>query len=234
MKIHWLQHVPFEGLGSIAPWAHARGVELTVTRFHQGEPLPAIEPIDGVVVMGGPMSVHDVAAHAWLSAEHRFVEAVLDAGKRVLGICLGAQILARVLGADVRPNPQREIGWFPIAWTPAAASLPLFADMPSRPLVPHWHGETFDVPRGCLHIASSSACPHQAFATSDQRAVGFQCHPEMRPEGLRALTQHAADDLVPGPFVQSADEILADPSRCEPLVPMTERLLDRLFAAPPA
>jgi GMP synthase-like glutamine amidotransferase len=230
LRIHWLQHVPFEGLGSIESWALARGVALTTTRLHAGESLPALAAIDGLVVMGGPMSVHDVDAHPWLTAELRFVEEVLRAEKRMLGICLGAQIMARALAAPVRRNAHREIGWFPISWTPGAKGTSLFADMPTDPLVPHWHGETFEIPRGCVHLATSEACRNQAFMTQDGKGVAFQCHPEMRPAGLDALTRHASRDLAPGPYVQRADEILAKPERCATLAPMMERILDRLFA----
>ncbi len=120
MRIHSLQHVPFEGLGSIEAWARDRGHSLTVTRFWAGDALPPPGALDWLIVMGGPMSVHDEAERSWLKAEKRFLRAALDAGKRVLGICLGAQLLAEAMGARIARARAKEIGWFPVTLTPEA------------------------------------------------------------------------------------------------------------------
>src|SRR3990172_9270172 len=111
MRLHWLQHVAFEGLGSIEPWAAASGFTVSATRFHAGDPLPSLAGIDWLVVMGGPMGVHDHGRHPWLTDEKRLLEAALARGLRVLGICLGAQLVAEALGAAVRPHRVKEIGW---------------------------------------------------------------------------------------------------------------------------
>ena len=114
MRLHIFQHVPFEGLGSIKLWADHAGVQPHVTRFFRNEPLPPIPGVTHLIVMGGPMGVHDHRQFPWLAAEKRFIRDVFDAGKSVLGACLGAQLMAHALGARVYKNPAPEIGWFPI------------------------------------------------------------------------------------------------------------------------
>ena len=110
MNLHYLQHVPFEGLGFIDEWAGNNGVEVGVSRLYAGEVFPAMDAFDGLVIMGGPMGIHDHEEHPWLVHEKAFIRKAIDAGKPVLGICLGAQLVADVLGAKVYPGPQKEIG----------------------------------------------------------------------------------------------------------------------------
>jgi len=114
MRAHYLQHVPFEGLASIGRWLDAAGYEISATRLFDPEKLPSLDNIDLLVIMGGPMSVNDEKAFPWLAAEKQFVRDAIDSGKAVLGICLGAQLIASALGARVYPNAVKEIGWFPI------------------------------------------------------------------------------------------------------------------------
>jgi GMP synthase-like glutamine amidotransferase len=211
-RVHWLQHVPFEELGAIGQWLAARGAHVTATRCHAGEDFPALDDFDWLVVMGGPMSVHDRDRYPWLTAEQRLIAQAIAAGKTVLGICLGAQLIAQALGARVFRAPEREIGWFPIAPVAAPAGHP-FADLFLRPGdVFHWHGETFDLPAGAVPLARSTACANQAFAVGS-RVLALQFHLEMTPEGARALIDHCPHDLAPGPWVESPVAMLADEHR---------------------
>jgi len=114
MRAHWFQHVSFEGLGSIELWLDSNGYEVTFTRFFESADLPDPDAIDLLVVMGGPMSVNDEDQFPWFVSEKRFIREIIESGKPVLGICLGAQLIANALGANVYPNPVKEIGWFPI------------------------------------------------------------------------------------------------------------------------
>ena len=207
MRLHYLQHAPFEGLGTIESWAVSRRHDLTATRFHANESLPPVDQIDWLIVMGGPMSVHDEDRFPWLKGEKRFIERAIAKGKRVLGVCLGAQLLAHVLGADVYPNVSREIGWFPVEMTDRGKGHRLFGSFPARLEVFHWHGETFRLPAGAMHVASSEACPIQAFAYGGI-VVGLQFHMEMTGAGIADMVRHCAADLTPGPSVQPASEIL--------------------------
>mgnify|MGYP000849044073 CR=1 FL=1 len=186
MRIHALQHVPFEPPGSIEAWARHAGHALAITHLYRGDPLPAVEEPDLLVVLGGPMSVHDEARYPWLIDEKRFIERAIAAGRRVLGICLGAQLIAQVLGARVYANDEKEIGWFAVEATAAARTAAVFEGFPPRLLAFHWHGETFDIPAGAVHAARSAACAHQAFAFGD-RVVGLQFHLETTPNPILSV-----------------------------------------------
>jgi GMP synthase-like glutamine amidotransferase len=189
MKLHWLQHVPFEGLGIIEEWADARGAEISCTCLFENELLPAMDAFDGLVVMGGPMNIHDHDTHPWLVAEKKFIRQAIDAGKPVLGICLGAQLIADVLGAKVYPGLQKEIGWFPIQRTADAAKW-----LPETLPVFHWHGDTFDLPGGAVCLASSAGCKNQGFIINDC-VVGLQFHMEMTEASVEALIENCSDEL---------------------------------------
>ncbi len=208
MRIHMLQHVPFEGLSGIADWIALNHHPVTATRLYQQEPLPAIQEIDWLIVMGGPMSTYDEDQYPWLLEEKHCIEQAIKQKKIVLGICLGSQLIADVLGARVYPNQYKEIGWFPITLTEEGQQSPLFRFLPEQFHVFHWHGDTFDLPDGATHIASSAGCRHQAFVYGT-RVVGLQFHLEMTPRSIRDIIHHCADELVPGPYIQSPEVILS-------------------------
>jgi len=206
VRVHYLQHVPFEGLGSIGPWLRAAGADVTATRFFEDPRLPSVAELDMLVVMGGPMSVNDEAVLPWLVDEKRFVREAIGQGKPVLGICLGAQLIASALGARVYPNRVKEIGWFPVS-APPVSRADLF-QLPSSIEVFHWHGETFDLPPGAVRLASSEGCVNQAFQLGDG-VVGLQFHLETTPESAREIVANCRDELVPGPYVQDEGVLLA-------------------------
>ena len=229
MRVRVFQHVPFEGLGALEPAFHKRGCEIAFTRFFANEPLPAPSDADFLVAMGGPMSVNDEATLPWLAPEKEFIRRHVAAGKPFLGICLGAQLLASALGARVYPQREKEIGWFPIEGVPPRD--PAFFRFPATAEVFHWHGETFDLPPGAVHLARSRACANQAFQIG--RAIGLQFHLETTPATARALVVHARAELVPGPFVQSEAEILAEkPGRYATLHRLQDDLLAHLLSGP--
>lgn len=226
MTVEVLQHVPFEGPGAIEAWARARGHGLSVTRLDRGEIPGGSGEAAALVVMGGPMGVHDEGDHPWLRREKRLIAETVARGGRVLGICLGAQLIADALGARVYASGRQEIGWWPIDWTPAARSSRLFAGMPPRLDVFHWHGDTFDLPSGAIHLASSPACTNQAFALGD-RVIGLQYHLEVTGEGVEDLVHNAAADLAAGPYVQAEAVIRAGVTRCASLHRLLFEVLDR-------
>lgn len=211
MRAHVLQHVPFEGLGSIGDWLNAEGYETTSTRFFESSVLPHVDDVDLLIAMGGPMSVNDEAMLPWLVAEKAFVRDAIRAGTPVLGICLGAQLIASALGARVYANPQKEIGWLPIQAVEAPRDG-AFRFPPSIDVF-HWHGETFDLPSGAIALASSPACRNQAFQIG-RSVIGLQFHLETTPESARLLVANCRDEMVPGPYVQSEEAVLsAEPAR---------------------
>ncbi len=183
----------------------ARGWGMQAIPLYAGVPLPALSTFELLVMMGGPMSVNDETTFPWLAPEKALAREAIAAGKAVLGICLGAQMIAAAQGAKVYANPEKEIGWWPIH--PVAPGGFAF---PPDLTVFHWHGETFDLPEGAVHLARSEACAHQAFQIG-RRVIGLQFHLETTPTSARMLIEHARDEMVPAPFVQSEETLLYAP-----------------------
>ncbi len=206
MRAHFLQHVVFEDLAAIEPWLLQRGYSLTGTRFFSSTLLPDPSDIDFLIVMGGPMSVNDERRFPWLVDEKRFIGKVIEVGKPVLGICLGAQLIASALGAEVYPNDVKEIGWFPVEGVSSDGDS--IFKFPASFDVFHWHGETFDLPAGAVRLAKSAGCRNQAFQLG-MRVIGLQFHLEVTVASTANITVNCRDELVPSTFIQSEDEILA-------------------------
>jgi GMP synthase-like glutamine amidotransferase len=203
MKALALQHAPFEGLGSIRNWIDRRDAEIGVTRLFLGEVPLSPEGIDLIIVMGGPMSVNDEDTFPWLRSEKRFISDAVARGTPVLGICLGAQLIAASLGARVFPNPVKEIGWFPVRAVPGTWDSFRF---PAEFTAFHWHGETFDLPSGATRLAESTACRNQAFQIG-RAVIGLQFHLEATPGSAADMVKNCAEELVPDPWIQSAADM---------------------------
>jgi GMP synthase-like glutamine amidotransferase len=206
MRAHYLQHVPFEGLGTIEFWLKERGYEITETALYGSIEFPELSAIDFLIVMGGPMSVNDEEQYPWLAQEKPYIRKAVQSGIPVLGICLGAQLIANAMGAKVYENEFKEIGWFPVEGIPADES-DSFA-FPSSVEVFHWHGETFDLPPGAHLIARSSACGNQAYQLG-KSVIGLQFHLETTPQSAKEIVTHCRDELIPGKYIQSEQEILS-------------------------
>ncbi len=206
MRAHYLQHVEFEGLGSIEPWLKAAGCEITNTRFFESAKLPDLKKVDLLVVMGGPMSVNDEDEFPWLIAEKRFIREAIHSGKAVLGICLGAQLIASAMGARVYRNNVKEIGWFPIYGE--LSNDASFFGFPRSMNVFHWHGDTFDLPSGATRLAKSDGCKNQAFQLG-RSVIGLQFHLETTPKALQKMVSNCHDELIPAKYIQTAKEILS-------------------------
>ena len=207
MKVHVLQHAPFEGLAGIESWLAARQADVSCTRLFENAALPSLDGLSLIVAMGGPMIVNDEAALPWLCAEKRFIRAAVAGGTPVLGVCLGAQLIASALGARVNPNTQKEIGWFPLeaVWPEGEAFR-----FPKKFPAFHWHGETFDLPPGAIHLARSAACANQAFQVG-RRTLALQFHVEVTRDAVRAFVDNCGGELKPAPYIQSAEEIAGAP-----------------------
>jgi GMP synthase-like glutamine amidotransferase len=230
MIVQVFQHVPFEGPAGLADWFHAVGAELQTVRLYDNEAPVDLGETDWLVIMGGPMSANDEGTYAWMAGEKRFIAEAVAAGKTVLGICLGAQLIASALGARVYPNPEREIGWFPVTPTKDSARTPFAPAFPAPLEAFHWHGETFDLPAGAAPLARSAACENQAFSLGN-RVLGLQFHLETTPASAETLVQNCGEDLRPGRYVQDAETILGDPERFKALRARMETMLRVLWDA---
>ena len=227
MKVHYLQHVPFEGIGSMTAYFKNKGHALSSTRLYEGQVLPDPHDIDFLIVMGGPMGVHDELQYPWMKKEKAFIRVCMDKGKIVLGICLGAQVIADVLGVRVYKNKCAEIGWFPLTISDETRDT-IFKDVfPPGLEVFHWHGDTFDIPESGVPVASSPACLNQGFIIDD-RIAGFQFHLETTPESARALIDNCGHELEGSAFVQTAKELMAHEKRFTIINKVMTAVLERL------
>ena len=223
MRLHVLQHVPFEGPGYIEEWATSREMQITATRLYAGEKPPSPTDFDWLVIMGGPMGIRDHGAHPWLVEEKAFIREAIDTGKPVVGICLGAQLIADVLGTKVYPGPYKEIGWHPLRRAPGAPEW-----FPEELTAFHWHGDTFALPENSIRLASSDACRNQGFVYRD-RVVGLQFHLESTHQSIAALIQHCGDELVEGPFIQSEAQMRNGCSNIPAINALMDNLLNNLL-----
>jgi GMP synthase-like glutamine amidotransferase len=228
MRFHCLQHVPFEMPGNIEVWIKQNGHAISFTYFFNNGHLPALEDFDVLVIMGGPMSIHDEKEFAWLKKEKEFIASAINKQKKILGICLGAQLIADVLGAKVFNNKEKEIGFMPVHFTKDALKNTLFKDFNEGETVFHWHGETFDLPREAFLIASTQACINQAYSIGDN-IIGLQFHLEVTPEIVKNMIKHEGRELVPAIYIHSAEKILNELNYLERNKTILFRLLDEFF-----
>jgi len=209
LSIHTFMHVPFEGLGCMEQWIKGNNHLSGYTCFYENYRLPDLETIDWLIVMGGPMSVYDEAFYPWLTEEKAFIRKAIELGKTVIGICLGSQLIAEVLGAKVYPNNQKEIGWYEVSLSEKTSELPLFTGFEKQFPVFHWHGDTYDIPKGSKHLISSTACTNQAFLYSSN-VLGLQFHLEVTVQSLQSMVDHGREELVENMTIQSAETILGE------------------------
>lgn len=175
------QHVAHELLGTLDPLLRSHGFRNRYVNFgREPHTQPSLDGYHGVVVLGGPMSVDEEKAHPHLTTELRLLEQAVERQMPVLGICLGAQLLAKALGADVRANHEKEIGWYDVEPTDEGREDPLFEHFETSEKIFQWHGDTFDIPSGAVHLAQASACTNQAYRYGEN-AYGFQFHLEVDP-----------------------------------------------------
>jgi GMP synthase (glutamine-hydrolysing) len=222
-----LQHISCEPPAAYEDELRARGHDLVRVELDEGEGLPDWREFAGLIVMGGPMGAYDEEAHPWLRAEKQLIREAVEADVAVWGVCLGAQLLAASLGADVRPGRRAEVGLLPVELTSAATADPVFGELPRSFRALQWHSDTFDLPEQATLLARSPAYP-QAFARG--RAYGLQFHLEVPPElasqwaEVPAYAQSLEAILGPGAMSRLLQQIEA---HAADMLPLARRLFGR-------
>lgn len=206
MNLHYFQHVPFEGLAKIEDWLIQNNLNIRATGFYDDFGMIDIDQIDWLIIMGGPMNVYEDKKYPWLKKEKIIIENCIKKGKKILGICLGAQLIADVLGAKVYKNKFKEIGWFPVLTENESEHI-LKNCFPDNMPVFQWHGDTFDIPEGALKLAYSEACQNQGFIYED-RVIGLQFHIESTLESVKKLVTNCRDEIVQEKFIQDEELII--------------------------
>ncbi|RLD40712.1 MAG: amidotransferase [Bacteroidetes bacterium] len=224
MKIHILQHVHFEGPGYIAEWAEKNGHTLSYTKFFKAFTIPLPTDIDFLIVLGGTMSVNDTKQFPWLCDEKDYIYHLAKKGCRILGICLGGQLIASALGMDVYPNKTKEIGWFPIQKNPAS-KLDFIEKLPTELPAFHWHGDTFEIPGRASRIFSSEACTNQGFVIYN-RVFALQFHWEVTRESVKQMIEFGGNDLEEDTWVQPVKKLLGTEENFTAINQHMEKLLD--------
>ncbi|MHC4843305.1 MAG: type 1 glutamine amidotransferase [Planctomycetota bacterium] len=228
MRLHFLQHVWFEDLAYIKVWAERGDVKISRTAFFSNEPLSSIESFDWLVVMGGPMGVYDEKEYPWLVDEKRFICEAIDNGKKVLGICLGAQLIAAAGGGKVYPNKDMEIGWFDVYKSENGKTSEFFSHLPDSFGAFHWHGDTFDLPTGSKRLAYSKACMNQAFELG-QNVIGLQFHLESNVESIDKLIDNCGQQLNEQESVQTSSQMKERFKDVQLINELMNNLLEKFF-----
>jgi GMP synthase-like glutamine amidotransferase len=233
MNVLVLQHIACEPPGVYEDALRDRGCTLHRVELDEGEPLPDWREFDAIVAMGGPMSVNDDGELPWLTAEKQAIGEAVRAGQPYFGACLGVQLLAASLGAEVYPGPSPEVGILPVTLTDEARLDPVFQGLPDEFLTLQWHGDTFDLPDGAVALARSPAYANQAFRWGE-RAYGVQFHLEVDAELARewaavpSYAQYLDRVLGPGSLPRLIDELEASaPDMGSRAQALFERWLDR-------
>jgi len=227
LKVHFIQHVAFEAPGLILSWAEKNKYLCTKSILMDGDKLPEAKDFDLLVIMGGPMSANDDEKYSWLVSEKELVRNCLELKKPIVGVCLGAQIIANVLGSKVYRAKEKEIGWFPITAALDVGSSKLMPELPSELTVFHWHGETFDLPLGARLLASTKTCPNQAYEFGNH-VLGLQFHMEVTPEDVNSKWENCKSDLEVGEYQQGPPAIFGRAEMYEGVREPLELALDRL------
>jgi len=215
------QHELHDGPGYLGEALLRRGAGLTIVRLDKGEAVPAISAYDMLLVMGGTMNVYQEDKYPWLVEETQVIRQAVEVGKSVLGVCLGGQLLAKALDAQVHSGVATEIGLTPIILTEAGETDPLFEGLSQVEAV-EWHDDTFDIPTGAVALARSEGCAHQAFRFGE-RAYGLQFHPEVSPAMLAEWIKEADEPIDRSSFQRAVD------AKANTLQTQADRLVDNFI-----
>ncbi|OMF36947.1 GMP synthase [Paenibacillus sp. FSL H8-0548] len=225
MNILAFRHFSFDDDFAFRSWASAGGHHFVLRDPSVEISLDWLDNLDLLIICGGPMSVYEEDRYPWLIHEKQFVAEAMNRGKKVLGICFGAQMIAELLGSPVYRNSYKEIGWHTINRTPEQHAW--LVDLP-EPLVSfQWHGDTFDLPEETRLLAYSEACRVQAFAYREH-VLGLQFHLETTPACMEAMFDHWSSELIDAPYIQSEEQIRSLFGQSEVSIKLLHQILDQI------
>ena len=207
MRVLCILHADFETPGTIEQWASDNEHGFRIEKPYRGEQLSDVDHFDVLILMGGPQSAVRIAEFPYLLAEIALIRAALSRNKKILGFCLGAQLIGAALGAKAERSPEKEVGVYPIGLTAEGAKDPLLKGLPNTFPVIHWHSDMPGLTDGAAVLASSPGCPRQIVRYADD-AYGFQCHMEMTLGGIKTMVEAVPEDLSASRFTQSQTELL--------------------------
>lgn len=230
MRLHLLEHDPIEfPRTNITRWAERKGFECRMTEVFAGHQLPALEHVDWLMIMGGSQHAWDEDVNPWLRTEKAFIARALDQGKIILGICLGAQLLAQALGGRLYSNETAEIGWYPVRLTEEGQESFLFRGIPETFVTFHWHSDHFTLPPGCVRLAESPPTPNQAFIRPGLPVAGVQFHPEYTREMVSGHARRYGREWPLGPYSEGEERVLRKTEAMPEPYWLMERLLDNML-----
>lgn len=208
MRVHCIIHADFETPGYYETWAQKNGLDCTITHIAKNEPLPSVDDFDILLCMGGPQSPLQIEQYPYLSDEIALIKQAVAQDKKVLGVCLGAQLIAESYGAKTEKSPHKEVGVFPLSLTEEGKADPFIQHFPEQFHSAHWHNDMPGIPPQAKILAHSEGCPRQIVCFSP-KVYGFQCHLELSQERISWLIAHCPGDLSPARYVQEPEAILA-------------------------
>ncbi|MFA8449516.1 MAG: type 1 glutamine amidotransferase [Bacteroidales bacterium] len=228
-RLHIFQHLKTNQTGHVTLWAQKRNLETTISTFFDTDYIiPPADEVDGLVVLGGPMSVNDEENHPHLIQEKAFIREMYNSGKKIFGICLGAQMIANAFKSKVSKSEVKEIGWHEISLTPEGIESPILKDFPKNFSSFQFHEDTFELPEGAELLASTPECPNQAYSIKD-KVFAVQFHPEMQEDTVINLANNWLPKMGKGKKIQEAEEMLSQCSLIPENHKRLEDMLDRFF-----
>ncbi|GAB3790739.1 type 1 glutamine amidotransferase [Virgibacillus kimchii] len=210
MRIHALINYSIADLGMIDDWAKENNYTITTTKVYESSNFPNLHEFDLLIVLGGVAGSYEEEKYPWLKNEKNFIKEAINRNKAILGICLGAQLIAEVLGGKVYPHTYNEIGWWPIRFYKEVEDVPLFSGLKRELYFFQYHGDVFELPedvKGIVPLAENDATKNQAYVYKD-RVVGLQFHPEFNEEKLEEIVSIFENEIRPGPYTQMPKDFL--------------------------